>query len=95
MMRIDNWSLKGVSNPRPESWYGDRTALRLSGFLGLGTELFTLMIFSVFRRLDWYFAVNVVGLNALWVLCILYRKVFLARKLERRGRVIPRHPRAG
>ena len=83
MMRIDRWSLKGVSNPRPECWYGDRTALRLSGFLGLGTELFILMIFSVFRRLDWYLAVNVLGLNAVWVLCIVYRRVFLARRLER------------
>jgi phosphatidylglycerophosphate synthase len=83
MMRIDNWSKKGLFNVRPEFWYGDRTALRLSGLLGLGTELFILMIFSVFRRLDWYLAVNVVGLNAVWALCIVYRKVFLARKAER------------
>jgi len=83
MMRIDRWSLRGASNPRPEYWYGDRTALRLSGFLGLGTELFILMIFSVFRRLDWYLAANLVGLNAVWALCIVYRRVFIARRLER------------
>jgi phosphatidylglycerophosphate synthase len=82
MMRIDNWSKEGAGNVRPDLWYGDRTALRLSGFLGLGTELFILMIFSVFRRLDWYLVLNVVGLNALWALCIVYRKVFLARKLQ-------------
>jgi phosphatidylglycerophosphate synthase len=79
MMRIDTWSKKGAHDPRPELWYGDRTALRISGFLGLGTELFILMIFSVFRRLDLYLAVNVVGLNAVWALCIVYRKVFLCR----------------
>jgi len=84
MVRIDKWSQKGLSNLRPESWYGNRIALRLSGFLGLGTELFILMVFSLIRELDWYLAVNVVGLNAAWAMCIVYRKVFLARQLKRR-----------
>jgi len=79
MVRIDTWSKKGAHDPRLDIWYGDRTALRLSGFLGLGTELFVLMVFSLFRQLDLYLAVNVLGLNAVWAVCIVYRKAFLCR----------------
>ncbi len=82
MMRIDTWSMNGVSHDQREAWYGNRTALRLSGFLGLGTELFILMLCSVARRLDWYLAVNVMGMNAVWAVCIVYRRAVLARKLK-------------
>jgi len=84
MLRIDRWSQRSPGRIPPEHWYGDRIALRLSGFLGLGTELFILMIFSVLGRLDLYLAVNVVGLNALWGICILYRRLVLARLLQKR-----------
>jgi len=83
MMRLDRWSMKGVSREKREAWYSDRTALRLSGFLGLGTELFVLMLCSVARRLDWYLALNVVGMNAVWAVCVVYRRAFLARKINK------------
>jgi phosphatidylglycerophosphate synthase len=83
MVRLDRWSMKGVPESQLRSWYSDRRALVLSGFLGLGTELFILMLFSVARRLDLYLIVNVVGLNAVWALCIVYRKVILAGTLKR------------
>ncbi|MCC6399051.1 MAG: CDP-alcohol phosphatidyltransferase family protein, partial [Bacteroidetes bacterium] len=83
MVRIDQWSQKGLGTFHPELWYGDRIALRLSGFLGLGTELFILMIFSLFRELEWYLVVNVVGLNAAWACNIFYRKAILTRQLRR------------
>lgn len=82
MMRIDTWSMNGVSQDQQEAWYSNRTALRLSGFLGLGTELFILMLCSVARRLDWYLALNVIGMNAVWAVCVVYRRAVLAGKLH-------------
>jgi len=82
MMRIDTWSMNGVSQDHREQWYGNRTALRLSGFLGLGTELCVLMLCSVARRLDLYLALNVVGMNAVWAGCVVYRRAILARTLN-------------
>jgi hypothetical protein len=83
MVRLDRWSMKGVPEPLMQSWYSDRPALVLSGFLGLGTELFILMLFSIARRLDLYLVVNVAGLNTVWAICVVYRKVILARALKR------------
>ena len=82
MMRIDRWSMSGVAGDQREAWYGDRTALRLSGFLGLGTELFLLMLCSVARRLDWYLVLNVTVMNAVWAVCVVYRRVVLLRKID-------------
>jgi phosphatidylglycerophosphate synthase len=82
MMRIDRWSMHGVSREQREGWYGDRTALRLSGFLGPGTELFVLMLCSLARRLDWYLVVNVVVMNGVWAMCIVYRRAHLAGKMH-------------
>jgi hypothetical protein len=83
MVRLDRWSMKGVPETLMKSWYSDRPALVLSGFLGLATELFILMLFSLARRLDLYLVVNVVGLNTVWALCVVYRKVILTRALKR------------
>jgi hypothetical protein len=83
MVRLDRWSMKGVPDALMKSWYSDRSALILSGFLGLGTELFILMLFSIARRLDLYLVVNVVGLNTVWAICVVYRKAILARALKR------------
>ena len=82
MVRLDRWSMRGVSTQRTEEWYGNRTALVLSGFLGIGTELFILMLFSLARRLDLYLWVNIVGLNGVWGICVLYRRGVLARRLR-------------
>ncbi len=83
MVRLDRWSMKGVPEALMKSWYSHRPALMLSGLLGLGTELFILMLFSIARRLDLYLVVNVVGLNTVWAICVVYRKVILARALKR------------
>ena len=63
-----------------DRWFGDVTGVRLSGFLGLGTELFILMIFSVFDRLDVYLWINIAGMNFVWAACIAYRSVVLRRR---------------
>jgi phosphatidylglycerophosphate synthase len=83
MVRLDRWSMKGIPESLMRSWYSDRPALVLSGFLGLGTELFILMLFSVGRRLDLYLIVNVIGSNFVWALCVLYRKMILAARLKK------------
>lgn len=84
MTRLDAWSMRGLPRDRQEAWYSDRTALMLSGLLGLGTELFILMIFSVARRLDWYLAANVVGMNVVWAVCVWYRRALLRVRLSHR-----------
>lgn len=63
-------------------WYSDQIGLRLSGFLGIGTELFLLALFALFNRLEIYLWWNVVIMNGIWAGTILYRKVFLSRKVR-------------
>jgi hypothetical protein len=69
-----------------EKWYGDVTGVRLSGFLGLGTELFVLTFCSVIDRLDVYLWINVAGMNLVWLVCIAYRRVILRRGIRSSGR---------
>ena len=80
MAGIDAWSRNGKT-VGDEAWYADPVGLRWSGFLGLGTELFLLMLFSLCNELEDYLAVNLLGMNAVWAGCILYRK-----RLGRRNR---------
>jgi phosphatidylglycerophosphate synthase len=83
MIRIDAWCRRGVPDGRHEAWYADRIALRLSGFLGLGTELFAVTLFSLVHRLDAYLLFNVIILNVVWVCTGVYRKFVLAQALKR------------
>ena len=79
----------GTPQMTDELWYGDITGVRLSGFLGLGTELLVLTICSVINRLDAYLWINAAGMNFLWLSCIAYRGVVLAgrnRKISSSGR---------
>jgi phosphatidylglycerophosphate synthase len=62
------------------TWYGDITGVRLSGFLGLGTELFVLTAFSLFNRLDLYLLFNALGMNLVLLVCIAYRRAVLRGK---------------
>jgi phosphatidylglycerophosphate synthase len=62
-----------------QRWYSDHIGLRLSGFLGIGTELFLLALFALFNRLELYLWWNVVIMNGIWAGAILYRKVVLSR----------------
>jgi phosphatidylglycerophosphate synthase len=82
MVWLDRWSKSAVRGDRGNEWYSSRTALLLSGFLGLGTELFLVMIFSVLNQLELYLWINIIGMNALWMACVLYRRVVLTRVLN-------------
>ena len=85
MFRIDEWSRAGLPHRGAvdAGWYGDRLGLRLSGLMGLGSELFILMLFSLVNRLDLYLAVNLVVLNLIWGLTVLYRRWVLQKKVTR------------
>ncbi len=87
MLRIDAWCRTGSesSHMNDSLWYGDQLGLRLSGLMGLGTELFLLMLFSVADRLGAYLLLNVVVLNGVWIGTIGYRKWVLAKRLTRLG----------
>jgi phosphatidylglycerophosphate synthase len=76
----------GSSPVKDGRWYGDVTGVRLSGFLGLGTELFVLMLCSVIDRLDVYLWINVAGMNLVWLVCVAYRGVILRREIRSGGR---------
>jgi phosphatidylglycerophosphate synthase len=81
IMRLDSWSRNGLARTRnhDKQWHGDRFGLRLSGLFGLGTELFVLMICSVMNEL--YLYINVIFMNFLWLVCILYRRISLSNRL--------------
>ncbi len=83
MFRLDEWSRAGLPHQATIDvrWYGDSTGLRLSGLMGLGTELFILMLFSLIGRLDIYLGVNLVVLNILWGVSVAYRRWVLFTKV--------------
>ncbi len=85
MVRLDRWSRARLpaDSDTDRRWYADRVGLRLSGFLGIGTELFVLMLFSLLNRLDVYLLVNVLGMNGLWIACLAYRRWVLSPSLRR------------
>jgi phosphatidylglycerophosphate synthase len=87
MVQIDRWCMKRArdlsgytQNGSPENhvaWYSNRFALLLSGLLGFGTELFLLMICSVFQRIELYLYINVVVMNGILLINIMFRRVVL------------------
>jgi phosphatidylglycerophosphate synthase len=70
------------SYQRRQGWYSDIISLRLSGLLGFGTELFLLMLCSVFNRLELYLYLNIFLMNGILILCVLYRRYVLLRNLR-------------
>ena len=94
MVIIDRWCRWNIerSSQSDEKWFTDRTGVRLSGMMGLGTELFLLTLFSAADSLEQYLIFNVVVMNAVWIVSVLYRRVYLRRKLSG---VFPRRPSDG
>lgn len=83
MYRIDRWCHRGVVLKERETlWYSDATGLRLSGLLGFGTEFAVLTICSLSNRLYLYLWLNVLMMNGVWVVSILYRRLTLAQRLS-------------
>lgn len=85
MDALDRWCIGGSiqEGDFARSWYSEIVGLRLAGFLGLGTELFLVMLFSVTYRLEEYLYANALGMNGVWLVSVLYRKYWLAPRLRR------------
>ncbi|HTO95137.1 MAG TPA: CDP-alcohol phosphatidyltransferase family protein [Bacteroidota bacterium] len=85
--RIDAFAAGGAPPDAALSvrWYGDVTGVRLSGFLGLGTELFLLTACSVAGALKLYLVLNIGGMNLYWACCVAYRRRVLRPKLGAPG----------
>jgi hypothetical protein len=89
IIRIDAWSAGEVVRDSPvaeqgepsigyNAWYSDTIALRTSGLLGFGTELFLLMVCSVSNRLELYLYLNLFLMNGILIFCIMYRRFVLS-----------------
>jgi len=80
MERVDRWSAGAkLSDEQARLWYGDATALRLSGLIGFGTEYLVLMICSLFNKLELYLWLNLLFMNSIAVAVIFYRRLVLRK----------------
>jgi len=59
MQRLDTWCRGDLAGELNDRWFRDGTGLRLSGLLGMGTEILVLVIFSLCDALAAYLIVNV------------------------------------
>jgi phosphatidylglycerophosphate synthase len=83
MAGVDRWCRGNVVHEsQQERWYDDRKGLLISGFLGFGTELTVLMLCSVLNALELYLVLNIVVMNGVLVLAVVYRRFLLRRMLE-------------
>jgi phosphatidylglycerophosphate synthase len=91
MVRLDLWSRHGaaLTPSQKELWYADRIALRISGFIGLGTELWLLILCSLANRLDVYVWINLGVMNGVLVAAVLYRRTRCAQRVRREERSVP------
>ena len=84
MVRIDAWCRREREDEQfLIGWYSDAPGLRISGFLGMGTELLLLTVCSVLNELELYLFLNVMLMNGIFVLSLLYRGFVLNRQLQR------------
>jgi hypothetical protein len=74
--------LTQVSRPLEgyNAWFSDTLALRISGLLGFGTELFLLMLCSVYNKLELYLYLNLFLMNGILIICIMYRRFVLSAR---------------
>ncbi len=82
VLRIDRWCKGGKEGDVPERiWYSDVAGLRFAGFIGMGTELFLLMLCSLFNLLEVYLCLNVLLMNGVLLANVAYRRFSLRRRL--------------
>jgi phosphatidylglycerophosphate synthase len=86
MLRVDTWCRRGRAGRNFLSrWYSDPKGLRLSGLVGIGTELFLLMVCSVLNELSLYLILNVFFMSGIALLSVFYRRWFLSTALSAKG----------
>jgi phosphatidylglycerophosphate synthase len=84
MIRVDTWCRRGCADRDFLSrWYSDPKGLRLSSLVGIGTELFLLMVCSVFNELSLYLILNVFFMSGIVLLSVLYRRWYLSITLAK------------
>jgi phosphatidylglycerophosphate synthase len=88
MAGIDRWCLgqqnrtTGSSHDdRMARWYGNFMGLRLSGCIGLGTEIAVFAFCAISGNLLLYLWLNVIVMNGLLIISITYRKVILSQRI--------------
>ena len=86
MDRLDLWCLGDIKR-RSESviteWHQDTAGLLLGGFLGFGTEFVLLTTCLLLNNVQLYLFFTLVVLNCVWISTIVYRKIFLTKKILR------------
>jgi phosphatidylglycerophosphate synthase len=86
MAGIDGWSRRGLSDREFSiRWYSDPVGLRLSGLLGIGTELFLLMVCSIFDALPTYLYLNLILMNSILIVSVVYRRWYLCNSISAKG----------
>ena len=86
MIRIDEWCKRGrLDREFSIRWFSDPVGLRLSGLIGIGTELFILMVCSVLNALQTYLILNVFLMNLILLISILYRRWYLGPTISMKG----------
>jgi len=86
MFRIDEWCRRGrIDEDFRQRWFSDEIGLRLSGFLGFGTELLLLTLCSLLNRLEVYLYLSVGLMNFFLILSIWYRRGFLTMRTSASG----------
>ncbi len=89
MASIDAWCLANIGGKETgrhqtvaELWYGDPVGLRLSGMIGLATELALLSLCTIFDSLPVYLWLNLIVMNAVWAASVIYRRRILSRQIR-------------
>jgi hypothetical protein len=86
MNRLDSWCLGDIERKGESAmagWYQDTAGLLLGGFLGFGTEFVLLTMCLLLNNIPLYLFFTIIVLNCVWISAIVYRKIFLARKILR------------
>ena len=82
MYRLDRWCRGStITEKQFRAWYSDKTGLRISGLLGFGTEFALLTVCSLFNQLHLYLVLNVLMMNGIWSIGIIYRRFVLLNKV--------------
>ena len=61
-----------------DNWYKNNFALRLSSFLGLGTELTIISFFLLINSIEQYLYFNLIVMNSIFLASIFYRGAILS-----------------
>jgi len=86
MLRVDTWCRHGRADREfLIHWYSHPMGLRLSGLVGFGTELFLLMVCSLFNALALYLVLNVFFMSGIVLVSVLYRRWYLSATLPLKG----------